>query len=49
MFQTIKNAWKVTELRKKMIFTLIIIVLYRLGTSIPVPYEIGRASCRERV
>ena len=38
MFQTIKNAWKVTELRKKMIFTLIIIVLYRLGTSIPVPY-----------
>ena len=38
MFQTIKNAWKVTELRNKMLFTLLIIVLYRLGASIPVPY-----------
>ena len=38
MFQTIKNAWKVTELRNKLLFTLLIIVLYRLGASIPVPY-----------
>ncbi len=38
MFQTIKNAWKVPELRKKLLFTLLIIVLYRLGASIPVPY-----------
>jgi preprotein translocase subunit SecY len=38
MFQTIKNAWNVPELRKKMLFTLLIILLYRLGASIPVPY-----------
>ena len=38
MFQTIKNAWNVPELRKKMLFTLLIIILYRLGANIPVPY-----------
>ena len=38
MLQTIKNAWKVTELRKKIIFTLVIILLYRVGNAIPVPY-----------
>ncbi len=38
MFQTIKNAWNVPELRKKMLFTLLIILLYRLGANIPVPY-----------
>ncbi len=38
MFQTLKNAWKIPELRKKILFTLLIVLLYRLGTSIPVPY-----------
>ncbi len=38
MFQTIKNAWKVNELRSKMLFTLLIILLYRLGAQIPVPF-----------
>ncbi|MGE4352720.1 MAG: preprotein translocase subunit SecY [Oscillospiraceae bacterium] len=38
MFQTIRNAWKIDELRKKIMFTLIMILLYRLGNSIPVPY-----------
>ncbi len=38
MFQTIKNAWNVPELRKKILFTLLIILLYRLGANIPVPY-----------
>lgn len=38
MFQTIKNAWNIPELRKKMLFTLLIILLYRLGATIPVPY-----------
>jgi preprotein translocase subunit SecY len=37
MFQTLKNAWKVTELRNKILFTLMIIALYRLGSNIPVP------------
>ena len=38
MFKTLKNAWKIPELKKKLLFTLLIIVLYRLGANIPVPY-----------
>lgn len=38
MFQTIKNAWKITELRNKLLFTLLIIILYRVGANIPVPF-----------
>ncbi len=38
MFQTLKNAWKIAELRSKIIFTIVIIVLYRIGSVIPVPY-----------
>ena len=38
MLQTLRNAWKVEEIRKKIIFTLLIILLYRIGNSIPVPY-----------
>ena len=38
MFQTLKNAWKTTELRSKLIFTLLIIVLYRLGNNLPMPW-----------
>lgn len=38
MLQTMRNAWRIEELRKKILFTLLIILLYRLGNSIPVPY-----------
>ena len=38
MFQTLKNAWKVPELKSKMLFTLLILVLYRLGSSVVVPF-----------
>lgn len=38
MFATFKNAWKVTELRSKMLFTLLILIVYRLGAQIPVPF-----------
>ena len=38
MIQTIKNAWRVEDLRKKLLFTLFIVLLYRLGNAIPVPY-----------
>ncbi len=38
MLQTIRNAWKVEEIRKKILFTLFIILLYRLGNAVPVPY-----------
>ena len=38
MLQTIRNAWKVEEIRKKILFTLFILLLYRIGNAIPVPY-----------
>lgn len=38
MLQTLQNAWKIPELRKKLIFTLMILLIYRLGSVIPVPY-----------
>ena len=38
MLQTIRNAWKIEELRNKILFTLVILLLYRLGNAIPVPY-----------
>ena len=38
MIQTLRNAWKIEELRKKILFTLLIILLYRVGNAIPVPY-----------
>ena len=38
MIETLRNAWKIPELRKKIIFTLFILLLYRVGNVIPVPY-----------
>ena len=37
MFKTIINAWKVKDIRTKMLYTLLLIVVYRLGSFIPVP------------
>ena len=38
MFKTIKNAWGIPDLRKKILFTLLIIVVFRFGATIPVPF-----------
>ncbi len=38
MLTTLKNAWGIPELRKKILFTLLILLLYRIGNVIPVPY-----------
>ena len=38
MLETLKNAWKIEELRKKILFTLLIVLLYRIGNAIPVPF-----------
>ena len=38
MFRTLQNAWKIPELRKKLMFTLLILLLYRVGNVIPVPF-----------
>ena len=38
MFKTIRNAWSIPDLRKKLLFTLLIIVVFRVGSVIPVPF-----------
>ena len=38
MFQTLKNAWKIPELKSKILFTIMIVVLYRLGSNLPMPW-----------
>ena len=38
MLTTIRNAWKIPELRKKILFTIFALLIFRLGAAIPVPY-----------
>ena len=38
MFKVIINAWKIADLRKKILFTLLVILLFRIGAAIPVPF-----------
>ena len=38
MIETFRNAWKVPELRRKLLFTFFIIIIYRIGGAVPVPY-----------
>ena len=38
MIQTVRKAWAIPELRKKIIFTLLILLIYRIGNAISVPY-----------
>ena len=38
MFSVFRNAWKIEDLRKKILFTAFIILLFRLGSAIPVPF-----------
>ena len=38
MIETFRNAWRVPELRKKLLFTFFIIIIYRVGGTVPVPY-----------
>ncbi len=46
MIQTIRKAWAIPELRKKIVFTLLILLIFRIGNAIPVPYvnvaELGK-------
>ena len=41
MFKTLANAWKIPELRKKLLFTALILLIYRVGNVIPVPIPAG--------
>ncbi len=38
MIETIRNAWKIQELRQKLLFTAFILLIFRLGSAIPVPF-----------
>ena len=38
MFQTLRNAWKIVDLRKKILYTLFILLIFRIGSAISVPY-----------
>lgn len=46
MLTTLKNAWKVPDLRKKILYTLLLIFIYRLGSHVPVP-GINRAALQQ--
>ena len=50
MFQILRNSWRVPEIRKKILYTLLIIVIFRVGSIIPVPFinvETLRASMQD--
>ena len=38
MLETLRNAWRVMDLRKKILFTFFIIIVFRIGSVIPVPF-----------
>ena len=38
MIQTVRNAWKIPELRNKMLFVIFALLIFRLGSAIPVPF-----------
>ena len=46
MFKVFANAWKIPDLRKKLLYTLMLIVVFRLGSSIPVPF-VSAAALKE--
>ena len=41
MIETIRNAWKIPELRKKILFTVFALLIFRLGSAVPVPFING--------
>ncbi|WP_053955663.1 preprotein translocase subunit SecY [Inediibacterium massiliense] len=46
MLSTLKNAWKIPDLRKRMLYTLMMMIIFRLGSVIPVP-GINRAILKQ--
>ena len=48
MFQILRNAWKITDLRKKILFTVFILLIFRIGSAITVPF-VDVAALKEAV
>lgn len=38
MFQILRNAWKTPDIRKKLLYTILVIIIFRIGSAIPVPF-----------
>src|SRR5699024_580316 len=38
MLSTLRDAWRIPEIRKKIVFTLLMLFIFRLGSAVPVPY-----------
>lgn len=38
MFQTLRNAWRVPDIRKKLLYTLLMIIIFRFGSAVTVPF-----------
>ncbi len=38
MFKTLQDAWRIPELRKKLMFTMVMLLIYRIGNVVPVPF-----------
>ena len=43
MIETVRNAWKIPELRKKILFTIFALLIFRLGSAVPVPFVDGQS------
>ena len=37
MFGTLRNAWKIPDLKKRLLYTIMMLVIFRLGAAVPVP------------
>jgi preprotein translocase subunit SecY len=37
MFETLRNAWKIPDLRKRILFTVVMLIVFRIGSYIPNP------------
>ena len=48
MFQTLRNAWKIDDLRKKILFTALILLIFRIGSAIAVPF-VDLAALKEAI
>ena len=40
MIETVRNAWKVPELRKKIMFTIFALLIFRLGSAVPALFQL---------
>lgn len=38
MFSTLRNAWRIADIRKKILYTLMILIIFRIGSAVPVPF-----------